>query len=190
MRETVRSLDIAARSIVETQAHAGTVAGVIAERALDHHWQGLYQYAAIRTGAETAFRLLEQLAQAVESAQQEAQEAADDAPSPQAVLYKRLRGMLSRESPSRLSPDANAWWAPQDNAFRRGLCDVRRTLGFEEAEIVELRFARRLVAASASRTSAAANSSGATGSSSRISSAGTPFCPASYSRASARSRAA
>ena len=147
MRETVRSLDIAARSIVETQAHAGTVAGVIAERALDHHWQGLYQYAAIRTGAETAFRLLEQLAQAVESAQQEAQEAADDAPSPQAVLYKRLRGMLSRESPSRLSPDANAWWAPQDNAFRRGLCDVRRTLGFEEAEIVELRFARRLVAA-------------------------------------------
>lgn len=144
MRETVRSLDIAARSIVETQAHAGTVAGVIAERALDHHWQGLYQYAAVRAGSETAARLVEGLAQALES---EPQEPADAAPSPQAVLYKRLRGMLQQEKPARLPVDASAWWAPQDGSYRRGLCDLRRALGFEESEIAELRFARRLVAA-------------------------------------------
>ena len=144
LRETVRSLDIAARSIVETQALAGTVAGVIAERALDHHWPGLYQFATIRVGPETAARLLERLAAEVESAQPES---TDNAPSPQADLFKRLRAMLSAENPARLSPDANAWWAPPDSTFRRGLCELRRNLSIEEAEIAELRFARRLAAA-------------------------------------------
>src|SRR5688572_658557 len=80
IRETVRSLDIAARSIVETQAIAGTVAGVIAERALDHHWEGLFQYAAIRTGPDTAAKLLEQLAHKIEGVP----DALDEAPGPQA----------------------------------------------------------------------------------------------------------
>src|SRR6185312_5701064 len=88
LRETVRSLDIAAKSIVETQALGGTVAGVIAERALDHHWQGLFQYVAIRIGTDAAAKLLDQLVHDVEG---ELRDKLDTAPGPQANLYRRVR---------------------------------------------------------------------------------------------------
>jgi hypothetical protein len=142
IRETVRSLDIAARSIVETQAIAGTVAGVIAERALDHHWEGLYQYAAIRTGPETAIKVLDQLVHQVEGAADK-----DQSRNPQADLFKRLRSLVAAAPPMMMTPDAPAWWAPADAALRRGLTELRKALSAEQAELAELRFARRLSAA-------------------------------------------
>lgn len=145
MRETVRSLDIAARSIVETQAHGGTVAGVIADRALDHHWQGLFQYVAIRRGTEEAAKLLDQLVQDVESTLREKMDAP---PGPQANLYRRLHELISAASkPTHMSADSSLWWAPDDAKFRRGLQELRRTFSAEQAEVAELRFARRLGAA-------------------------------------------
>ena len=47
--------------MLESQAIAGTVASVVADRALDHHWQGLFQYAAMRVGHRAGAELLEQL---------------------------------------------------------------------------------------------------------------------------------
>ncbi|MEY4581553.1 MAG: hypothetical protein RL701_6256 [Pseudomonadota bacterium] len=163
IRETVRSLDIAARSIVENQALGGTVAGVIAERALDHHWEGLYQYAAIRIGPEVAAKLLDDLADEVEETAGEKADKRDEpaekdaikAPSPQALLYSRLREVLSEHPEAQngatprgngLPPDATTWWAPEDARFRRGLQELRRALSWEQAEVAELRFARRLTA--------------------------------------------
>jgi eukaryotic-like serine/threonine-protein kinase len=143
MRETVRSLDIAARSIVETQALGGTVAGVIAERALDHHWQGLFQYVAIRIGTEPASKLLEQLVRDVEST---LRDKLDAAPGPHANLYRRLRELCTGTKSYLLGPDSQLWWSPDDAKFRRGLQELRRALSSEQAEIAELRFARRLAA--------------------------------------------
>jgi hypothetical protein len=143
MRETVRSLDIAARSVVETQALGGTVAGVIAERALDHHWQGLFQYIAIRVGTDSAAKLLEQLVGEVEG---ELKDKLDAAPGPHANLYRRLRELITAAKPSLLTPDSPLWWAPNDAKFRRGLQDLRRAMSAEQAEVAELRFARRLAA--------------------------------------------
>src|SRR4051812_1433018 len=67
MRQAVPALEYAARSILESQALTGTVASVVQERALDHHFRGLFQYAAIRVGVEGASQLLAQLEAEAES---------------------------------------------------------------------------------------------------------------------------
>jgi predicted nucleic acid-binding Zn-ribbon protein len=143
MRETVRSLDIAARSIVESQAIAGTVASLIAERALDHHWEGLFQYAALRVGPDRAAQMLGQLESEIEAA---ADQAMDQPPGP-AFVYLRMRALLTANSAQPPVGDATLFWQAPDATFRRGLVELRRTLGRERAEIAELRFARRLTAA-------------------------------------------
>jgi len=165
IRETVRSLDIAARSILDNQAALGTVADVIAERALDHHWEGLFQYAAIRVGAAEASQLLEQLAREVQDAPLASEDVAGptdgaDAaaeavssqppkvgPSPQASLYARMRSLIGPEHIHAHSAEPIAWWSPEDARWRRGLQELRRTLTPQQSEIAELRFARRLTAA-------------------------------------------
>src|SRR5262245_36939524 len=63
------SLQIAARSILESQAATATVATVLAERAIDHCWEGLFEYAVIRAGTDTAARLLAELEREVETAE-------------------------------------------------------------------------------------------------------------------------
>jgi hypothetical protein len=145
VRETVRSLDIAARSIVESQAIAGTVASLIAERALDHHWEGLFQFAAIRIGHDRAAEVLVQLEQELDAT---AREKLDDSPQgPGAFVYGRMRALLVGAPIQPHGPEAALWWTPTDAAFRRGLIELRRSLGRERSEIAELRFARRLTCA-------------------------------------------
>ncbi|HKU43677.1 MAG TPA: protein kinase [Polyangiales bacterium] len=147
VRETLRSLDIAARSILESQAIAGTVASLIAERALDHHWEGLFQYAAIRVGYDHAAKLLAQLEQEVEAS---SREKLDEAPhGPGAFVYARMRALLAGAPVLPHGPEAPLWWTPSDPSFRRGLIELRRALGRERGEIAELRFARRLTCAEA-----------------------------------------
>jgi TolA-binding protein len=143
MRETVRSLDIAARSIVESQAIVGTVASLIAERALDHHWEGLFQYAALRIGPDRASSLVGQLETEIEAS---AEQPMDSPPGP-AFVYLRMRALLKQNSLQPPVGDAALFWSPADATFRRGLIELRRALGRERAEIAELRFARRLTAA-------------------------------------------
>lgn len=137
------ALDIAARSMLESHAIGGTIASVVADRALDHHWEGLFQYAAIRVGGQRALGLLEQLEQAIEAAPDEA---VDNAPSPRSHLYARLRQQLLAAPRTPLQMDAPAWWRPLDSTFRERLVALRRALPAAHAEVAELRFTRRLSA--------------------------------------------
>jgi serine/threonine protein kinase len=150
------ALDIAARSVLESQVLGVTLASLVAERALEHHWEGLYQYAALRVGSERASELLERLAQALEDGPRDALE---PAPGPRARLYEQVRNRiaisgaapalrggaaseLSRKPPHAV--DRPARFVPQVAAFATRLEELRRGLTPPEAELLELHFARGL----------------------------------------------
>jgi eukaryotic-like serine/threonine-protein kinase len=141
VRGSLPALDIAARSMLESQALGGTVANVVAERALDHHWQGLFQYAAIRIGVEAATKVLEQLEAQAGDASREELEAP---PSPSAHLYKRMRALIAGEANHALPSDSPLYYQPPDPRFAEGLTQLRRTLSQRDRELAELRFARGL----------------------------------------------
>jgi serine/threonine protein kinase len=141
VRASLPALDIAARSMLESQALGGTVANVIADRALDHHWQGLFQYATIRIGAERTSALLEQLEAEAGDAPREELEAP---PGPPAHLYRRMRALLAAVAPRPLAAESPLFFQPPDERFAEGLVQLRRTLTARDAEIAELRFARGL----------------------------------------------
>lgn len=142
VRGAPAALDIAARSMLESQALVGTVASVVADRALDHHWQGLFQYAAIRVGQESAGTLLEQLEE--EMGGEKAPAELDEPPGPPARLYRRMRALLRDAQTTPLTPDSPIYWKPPDESFGQGLVNLRRALAPNLAEQAELRFARGL----------------------------------------------
>jgi len=138
-----RSLDIAARSLFESQAISGTLASVLAEGALDHHWAGLFQYAAIRTGPESAAVALERIEGASENILGKGAEP-DTSVHPGARLYRALRAQLADLPARALAPDAPEWWVPADEALAQRVVKLRRALPAREAEVLELFFARGL----------------------------------------------
>jgi serine/threonine protein kinase len=141
VRAILPALDIAARSMMESQAIAGTVATVVADRALDHHWQGLFQYAAIRVGQERAAKLLEQLeAEAGDAPREELEQP----PGPPARLYRRMRSLVATEPSTPMPPDSALFWPPVDDKLAQGVVALRRALPALDAEVAELRFARGL----------------------------------------------
>jgi hypothetical protein len=141
VRALLPAMDIAARSMMESQAIAGTIAGVVADRALDHHWQGLFQYASIRVGQERAASLLEKLeAEAGDAPQQEL----DQPPGPPARLYRRMRALVSAEPGTPIAPDSTQFWPPADEKLARGMVGLRKALDARLSELAELRFARGL----------------------------------------------
>jgi serine/threonine protein kinase len=138
--ESPSTLDIAARSLLASQAISGTVAALVAERALDHAFIGLFQYAAIRVGVEHARQAMDQLVSEISGE--------DSVPlelgfGRRAALYSRLRDTLARYEQSVLGPRSSLWWkvgeaqAEDFAALRAGLTPLA-------AEVLELRFARRL----------------------------------------------
>jgi serine/threonine protein kinase len=138
------SLDIAARSVVESQMIGGTVASMVAQRALDHCWNGLFQHAALRVGSEAAVALLEKLEAQIE---QEPSDALEAAPGPRARLYHRLRALT--EGGSTFEPfETTQLFHHGDGAYRKKLAELRRTLRRElstnHRDVIELRFARLL----------------------------------------------
>jgi serine/threonine protein kinase len=140
MRDLATTFDIAARSILETQAGAGTVQSVLADRALDHQWEGLFQYAAARVGPKQAASLLVELERTVE---QDEKGAIDAEVRPRAALYSRLRAALKSVAPQPLGADSSLFWPVPEQA-RGGYVKLRAAFSTYEREIVELRFARRL----------------------------------------------
>jgi hypothetical protein len=140
-RGAIPALEFAARSILESQALTGTVASVVQERALDHHFRGLFQYAAIRVGGEHASALLARLEADAEGVLREPVRASI---SPQAKLYARLREQLGERVQERPPADSPIWWRPTHAGHRAGLIALRRQLSGELAEVAELSFARRL----------------------------------------------
>jgi serine/threonine protein kinase len=136
------ALDIAARSMMESQAIAGTVASVVADRSLDHHWQGLFQYASIRVGQEHAAALLEKLeAEAGDAPREELEQP----PGPPARLYKRMRALVAAQpDKAPIAADSPLYWPPADDKLARGIVGLRKALTPEQAELSELRYARGL----------------------------------------------
>ncbi len=141
VRALLPAMDIAARSMMESQAIAGTVAGVVADRALDHHWQGLFQYASIRVGQERATALLEKLeAEAGDAPVEEL----DQPPGAPARLYHRMRALVNAEQGKPIAPDSAQFWPPSDEKLARGIVALRKTLNAQQSELAELRYARGL----------------------------------------------
>jgi serine/threonine protein kinase len=141
VRALMPAVDIAARSMMESQAIAGTIADVVADRALDHHWQGLFQYATIRVGQELAASLLEKLEAEMGDAPRDELEQPPGAP---ARLYKRLRALVAAEKGTPLMPDASLFWPPSDDKLARGMVGLRKSLTPLQSELAELRYARGL----------------------------------------------
>jgi serine/threonine protein kinase len=138
------ALDIAARSVLESQMIGGTVASMVAQRALDHCWNGLFQHGALRVGPEAAVALLEKLEAQIE---QEPSDALEAEPGPRARLYHRLRALT--EGVSTHAPfETTQLFHQGDGAYRKQLAELRRTLRRELSEnhrdVIELRFARLL----------------------------------------------
>jgi len=135
------ALEYAARSILESQALNGTVASVVQERALDYHYRGLFQYAAIRVGVERAQGVIAQLEKEVDGLFR------DESPtaiSPQAKIYRHLRERIRALNGAQPAPEAALWWKPTALTYRMGLVTLRQRLNDRAAEIAELCFARRL----------------------------------------------
>lgn len=139
----LRSLDIAARSLFESQAVSGTLASVVAEGALDHHWAGLFQYAVIRTDAQSAAAAMERLEAASERVLTQGEDQ-DAVVHPGARLYRALRRYLSEVPRRTLAPDAPEWWVPAEEILAQWVVKLRRALPAAEAEVLELVFARSL----------------------------------------------
>lgn len=141
-RGGLASVDIAARSILESLALEATVATVVAERALDHCWVGLFEYAALRVGPEAAVQVLEKLEQ--EAEETFARSELEAGPGPKPNLYKRLRALVLASGGSPLPPDSPLFFHPAHTEYRARLAQLRHSLGAAQAESLELRFARRL----------------------------------------------
>ncbi|HET9956822.1 MAG TPA: protein kinase [Polyangiaceae bacterium] len=139
---SLRSLDIAARSLLESQAASGTLASVIAEGALAHHFSGLFQYAASRIGTGPALAALERLEQEFENEPALDGEAGSFGVG--ARLYRRLRITLRSEPTVALAPDAPEWWTPPERSLAACLIELRCKLDADQAEVLELCFARGL----------------------------------------------
>ena len=139
--ERVAALDIAARSVLESQVLGVSVASLVAERAIEHHWEGLYQYAALRVGAERASELLEQLARALDDEPRDTLEAP---PGPRAQLYRRMRESIVDLRLNAPPLDRPALFWPRDVQLAARVGELRRTLAPFQAELLELQFARGL----------------------------------------------
>lgn len=138
-----RSLDIAARSLFETATHHGSVANVVADGALAHHWNGLFQYAAIRVGAAAASSLLAELRAWFDDELRPT--LSQDSPvQPARALYRHLRTLLPRVEPSPLEPDARQWWVPAEARLAACVVRLRRAFSPQQAEALELCFCRGL----------------------------------------------
>lgn len=133
-----RSIDIAARSFIESRMVSGTVQGLVAERAFDHYQEGLLQYAFIRVG-EKARDLLGEL-----GAESSVEHDGPRDRSPRAQLYSRMRALITTLTPSPLAAEAPQWWSPPLEPLREQLVALRRGIRPELAELVELRFTHRL----------------------------------------------
>jgi len=138
-QESIQAVDIAARSVLESHVLDGTVANLVDQRALDHHYRGLLQFAALRVGAEAAADALQDLERHLDDVLADLA----DAVSVKARLYRRLWLAVQGRTP----PAAVALWVPEDAVYRARLEQLRDALAGPVADAAELAFARRLTSA-------------------------------------------
>lgn len=145
-----RSLDRAARWLFESQLASGTVASVIADGAVRHHLAGLYQFVAIRAGADRAASIVERL-EAEHTATFAKEVSEGESPEPKAVqrrarviLYRSAQALLAKEKPGRIAPDSFKWWVPAEQPLADDVLRLRKALSPEEADVLELCTSRGL----------------------------------------------
>ena len=134
--ESERTLDIAARSLLASQAISGTVAGLVRDRAFDHAFVGLHQYAAIRVGIDRACEVIGALVERVHGEP-------EASTRPRAELYRSLRALLEGETARPIPPRSTLWWSAP-SGHTEAYVALRASLSTRDAEVLELRFARRL----------------------------------------------
>lgn len=137
---------VAAESIAIASGMSMTVADVLRARALKHYSEGLRQYLSIRLGSASAGeQALHELSARLETWTRDALAAR---PGPRAHLYRlartvaselKLRGSAQHRDLLFLLP---AEHAPQ--TYLEQLSRVRKDLTAEDAELLELRYAREL----------------------------------------------
>jgi hypothetical protein len=141
------ALDIAAQSMLDSYVDSANLATVVADRALDHLWDGLFQHVALRVGAERAAELLAELEHQMER-EPVAVIDLETGAGPRAELYGRVRSLMPGTAIAESSLPPGSWWTPEDSQYRRTLSDLRRmllqSLSVAELDVVELRFARSL----------------------------------------------
>jgi eukaryotic-like serine/threonine-protein kinase len=143
---SARSLDIAVRSLFESDVARASVASVVAGGALSRHWNGLFQYAAIRVGANRATRMLGELRTWFEESafSLPTAEAEDLLVRPSAALYQRLHARLATVPQRTLAADAPEWWVPAEEHLAACTVRLRDALTKEQAEVLELCYSRGL----------------------------------------------
>ena len=139
LRGSQRSFDIAARSLSESQLVSGDAA---ADGALHHHWSGLFQFAAIRVGAESAAELLEALRIWAER-ELGPLRAGSDGARVGPLLYRELWRRLGADH-RRLAADAPEWWVPPDPELAGLVLRVRRGLTPAQQAALEICHCRGL----------------------------------------------
>lgn len=139
---------VAAESIVIATGMNETVADVLRARALRHYSEALRQYLTIRLESPAlANRAFDQLRQELDawSSQQFA-----ESPGPRAHLFKLARRVASELGARSSSMAASMPWLATKQAsnadYVAALARMRRELAREEAELLELRYARELTA--------------------------------------------
>lgn len=144
-----RSLDRAARWLFESQVASGSVASVIADGAIRHHFSGLFQFAAIRVGATRAARVVEALELLHEEASLRTNGEEAEAPlaieeRARVVLYRAARELIVKEKALRLGPESSEWWVPAERSLAEDVIRLRTALSDSEADVLELCFCRGL----------------------------------------------
>jgi serine/threonine protein kinase len=137
---------VAAESIALTAGFGETVADVLRARALSHYSEALRQYLTIRLQSSAAAQdALLELRQQLDdwTAERFAQH-----PGPRAHLFKLARGVARNLRTEAAGASANVpWMTPQNRSlaeYAEDLMRVRRELSNEQAELLELRYAREL----------------------------------------------
>jgi hypothetical protein len=136
-------LELAARSIAQVSGVAETVIDVLHGKAFRHYAEGLRQYVAIRLAdPRKAPEILREL-RAIAAAKGAGELVKP--PGVRAQLYMLARQLADhRERTMGRSATKLPWRAPLDPARAQAVEDIRGVCSPEEAELVELRYAREL----------------------------------------------
>jgi eukaryotic-like serine/threonine-protein kinase len=135
-------LEQAARSIALVSGVAETVIDLVHGRAFRHYAEGLRQYIAIRIGNAVAARAVVRELRAVASATGASELVKP--PGVRARLYAIARQLATQHAPKEERSRHMTWRAQANPDRGRTLSAIREALDLDDAELVELRYAREL----------------------------------------------
>jgi serine/threonine protein kinase len=124
---------------MEGQFVSGAVASLVADRAVEHNWEGLFQYAFIRTGVAATHLLA-----GLEKSHLLATAGSGGVCRARARVYAAVRALVLSTEPAHLAADAREWWSSGYASLEQALVELRRRCSRDDAEVLELRFSRLL----------------------------------------------